>query len=69
VHSARNGILQLDSDGAKATFRLINAKLTYGPVPMYPRWPAPSVVEVQAIQAYLAAGDWLVLAVGLCRAP
>ncbi len=65
IHSARNGILQLDSDGAKATFRLNDAKFTYGPVPMYPRWPSPPVVEVQAIQAYLVTGDWLVLAEGL----
>jgi len=31
---------------------------------VFPRWPAPPPVEILALQAFLATGDWLVLAEG-----
>jgi len=31
---------------------------------VWPRWPAGPTVEVLALQAYLATGEWVVLAEG-----
>jgi hypothetical protein len=64
VRLARNGVLQLGGDGAGASLNLKQAKFTYGPLQVFPRWPAPPPVEVQAVQVYLATGDWVVLAEG-----
>lgn len=64
ICSARNGLVQLKGDGAGASFNLKQAKFTYGPMQVFPRWPAPPPVEVMALQVYLATGDWLVLAEG-----
>jgi hypothetical protein len=64
IRSARNGLVQLKGEGASASFNLKQAKFTYGPMQVFPRWPAPPPVEVMALQAYLATGDWLVLAEG-----
>jgi len=55
VDSARNGTLRLKGEAAGAAFNLKEAKFTYGPMQVYPRWPAPPPVEVMAVQAYLAA--------------
>lgn len=65
VRSARNGLVQLKGDGAGASFNLKQAKFTYGPMQVFPRWPAPPPVEVMALQVYLATGDWLVMAEGV----
>ncbi len=65
IRSARNGLVQLKGDGAGASFNLKQAKFTYGPIQVFPRWPAPPPVEVMALQAYLMTGDWLVLAEGV----
>jgi hypothetical protein len=64
VRAARNGRLQLKGERTGASFDLKQAKFTCGPMPVWPRWPAPPVVEVLALQAYLATGAWLVLAQG-----
>ena len=64
IRAARNGLVQLRGDGAGASFNLKQAKFTYGPMQVFPRWPAPPPVEVMALQVYLATGDWLVLAEG-----
>jgi hypothetical protein len=65
VRSARNGVLRMKGDTAGAAFTLKEARFTYGPLQVFPRWPAPPPVEVMALQAYLVTGDWLVLAEGL----
>jgi hypothetical protein len=65
IRSARNGLVQLKGEGAGASFNLKQAKFTYGPMQVFPRWPAPPPVEVMALQAYLVTGDWLVLAEGV----
>jgi hypothetical protein len=65
VSEARNGLLRLRGAEAAATFNLKQAKFTYGPMQVFPRWPAPPPVEVMTLQAYLASGDWLVLAEGM----
>jgi hypothetical protein len=65
VESARNGKLLLKSDTARASFNLVRANFTYGPVQTWPRWPSPPIVEVMAVQAQLENGDWLALAEGL----
>jgi hypothetical protein len=62
VTSARMGRLQINSDTAEAAFNLKDATFLYGPVQLFPRWPYPPPVEVIAVQATLADGDWLVLA-------
>ena len=64
VRTARNGVLQLKGEGAGASLNLKLAKFTYGPMQVWPRWPAPPTVEVLALQAYLATGEWVVLAEG-----
>jgi hypothetical protein len=64
VRSARNGLLQLGGEGTGASISLQQAKFTYGPMQVFPRWPAPPPVEILALQVYLATGDWLVLAEG-----
>jgi hypothetical protein len=65
IRSIRNGVLQVKSESAGASFNLKQAKFTYGPMQVFPRWPAPPPVEVQALQVYLVTGDWLVLAEGV----
>src|SRR5215475_9555036 len=64
VRMARNGLLQLKGENAGASLNLKEAKFTYGPVQVFPRWPAPPPVEIMAVQAFLVTGDWLVLAEG-----
>lgn len=65
VESARNGSLAIRGDAVGATLNLKGARFSYGPVKTWPRWPMPPIVEVVAVQAFLANGDWLVLAEGL----
>jgi hypothetical protein len=62
VTQARYGRLQLNSRTAEVSFKLKDANFTYGPVSMYPNWPNPPAVDVIAIQAWFANGDWLALA-------
>jgi hypothetical protein len=62
VTQARMGRLQLNSQTAEVSFRLKGANFTYGPVQMFPNWPNPPAVEVMAVQAWFANGDWLALA-------
>jgi hypothetical protein len=64
VRAARNGLLQMKGEGAGASLNLKTARFTYGPMPVWPNWPAGPTAEVLALQAYLATGDWLVLAEG-----
>jgi len=65
VESARAGNLLLTSDGGRASFNLKRASFTYGPLQTWPRWPYPPIVELIALRAQLANGDWLVLAEGV----
>ena len=65
VESARSGRLLLKGDTARACFNLTGATFTYGSIQTWPRWPAPPIVEVMAVQAKLENGDWLALADGL----
>ena len=64
VRAARNGLLQMKGDSAGASLNLKLAKFSYGPMQVWPHWPAGPTAEVLALQAYLATGDWLVLAEG-----
>jgi hypothetical protein len=64
VRATRNGLLQLKGENTGATLNLKQAKFTYGPLQVFPRWPAPPPVEILAMQAFLVTGDWLVLAEG-----
>jgi len=64
VRDARNGLLLMKGDGAGASLNLQMAKFSYGPMQVWPHWPAGPQAEVLALQAYLATGDWLVLAEG-----
>lgn len=65
LSAARDGRIEVSGTNAGASFNLKSADFLYGPVLMFPRWPAPPPVEVMAIQACLSNGDWLVLAEGL----
>lgn len=64
IRGARNGILQMKGESTGASLNLKLAKFTYGPMQIFPRWPSPPPVEVMALQAFLATGDWLALAEG-----
>ena|ERR1039458_3096924 len=64
VRAARNGMLQLKGEDFGASLNLKQDKFTYGPMQVWPHWPAPPTVEVLAFEAYLAGGEWLVLAQG-----
>ena len=50
---------------AHAAFNLRDARFTYGPFQVFPRWPMGPMIELMALQAFLGNGDWLVLAEGL----
>ena len=63
--SARNGTIQFQTETARATFDLKEARFTFGPMQTWPRWPNPPVVEVMALQVYLPRGAWLVMVEGL----
>lgn len=65
VKSARNGRVQLTGQAARAAFRLNDARFTYGPFQVFPRWPMGPMVELPALQAFLPNGDWLVMAENL----
>ena len=65
IESARNGRLALNGEAVRATFNLIGASFAQGPVQTWPKWPSPPIIEVMAIQAQLANGDWLALSDGL----
>jgi hypothetical protein len=65
IESARAGRVVLKGEGASVTLNLKGAEFAYGPVKMFPRWPAPPMVEVMALQAILNGTDWLVMAEGL----
>jgi hypothetical protein len=64
VRATRSGVLQLKGETTGASLNLKQARFTYGPMQVFPRWPAPPPVEILALQAFLATGDWLVLAEG-----
>ena len=64
VKAVRNGIVQMQGSGLAASLNLKQARFTYGPMQVFPNWPAPPPVDVLAMQAYLATGDWVVLAEG-----
>ncbi len=65
VTGARHGRLQLRNPSANAAFDLQEARFTYGPFQVFPNWPAGPMVELIALQAFMANGDWLVMAEGL----
>jgi hypothetical protein len=65
IELIRNGGLRLKSSTMKAAFNLRGAHFSYGSLQTWPRWPAPPIVEVIAIQVQLSNGDWLALAEGL----
>jgi hypothetical protein len=64
VGTVRNGVLQMKGEGTGASLNLKLAKFTYGPMQVWPHWPAGPTVEVLALQAFLPTGDWVVLAEG-----
>ena len=65
VASLRNGRLELKAAFARASFNLTGANFKYGPMQTWPRWPSPPIVEVNALRAEFANGDYLALAEGL----
>ncbi len=64
VRMARRGMLLLKSDSGGASLNLKLARFSYGPLQVWPRWPSGPTSEVLALQAFLAGGEWLVLAEG-----
>lgn len=65
VTSLKNGRLELKGDLARASFNLTGASFKYGPMQTWPRWPSPPIVEMNALRAEFANGDYLALAEGL----
>jgi hypothetical protein len=62
VRSLKNGRLELKGERARASFNLSGAVFKYGPMQTWPRWPWPPIVEVNALRAEFANGDYLALA-------
>jgi hypothetical protein len=69
VESAAGGRLSIRGQGARASFNLSRASFKYGPMRMWPRWPSPPIVEVNALRAEFENGDYLALAEGLTAPP
>ena len=69
IQSAKNGRIQLKGEAAQASFDLAGASFKYGPMQMWPRWPSPPIVDVQALRAEFKNGDYLALAEGLMPHP
>lgn len=69
VEEASKGRIQLRGEGARASFTLTGASFRYGPMPTWPRWPSPPIVEVRALRAVFDNGDYLALAEGLTAPP
>lgn len=65
LRSPNRGTIQIQAEGAQATFDLKEARFTFGPFQTWPRYPNPPMVEVIALQAYLPRGAWLVMVEGL----
>jgi hypothetical protein len=65
IESASNGHVEVRGEGARASFNLVGAAFKYGPMQTWPRWPLPPIVEVTALRAEFANGDYLALAEGL----
>jgi hypothetical protein len=65
VASLTNGRLEIKGALARASFNLTGASFKYGPMQTWPRWPSPPIVEVNALRAEFANGDYLALAEGL----
>jgi hypothetical protein len=62
VTSVKNGRIELKGNLARASFNLSGASFQYGPMQTWPRWPLPPIVEVNALRAEFANGDYLALA-------
>ena len=69
IESAKNGRVQFKGNAARASFNLVGATFTHGPMKTWPRWPLPPIVEVTALQAQLGDGGYLALAEGLTPPP
>jgi hypothetical protein len=65
VESAHNGRIELQGKAVRVSFHLAEASFKYGPMPTWPRWPSPPIVEVTALRAEFENGDYLALAEGL----
>ena len=65
VASLANGRLEIKGAFARASFNLSGASFKYGPMQTWPRWPSPPIVEVNALRAEFANGDYLALAEGI----
>jgi hypothetical protein len=65
LQSARNGSVHLAGEWGSGTFRLKDARFSYGPMQTWPRWPNPPIVEIIALQAVIPDGTWIVMADGL----
>ena len=62
VNRASNGSLEIrDAAGqsTRASFGLSGANFQYGPVQVFPRWPAPPMVWVTGLSIWLPSGSWL----------
>ena len=66
---ARNGTIALTAEPTSASFDLKDATFLYGPMPVWPRWPNPPVIETLALNVLLPHGAWLCIAEGLTPPP
>lgn len=62
VTLVKNGRIELKGKLARASFNLSEARFKYGPMQMWPHWPSPPIVEVNALRAEFGNGDYLALA-------
>jgi hypothetical protein len=64
IAAVRNGAVELKGENWGMRLNLRDAEFSYGPMPTWPRWPAPPVVDVIALQAMIGGREWVVLAEG-----
>jgi hypothetical protein len=61
--------IEIQGQGARATFSLAGASFRFGPMHTWPQWPSPPIVMLSALRAEFESGEYLALAEGLTPTP
>ena len=64
ITAVRSGRIDLAGASWSLRLNLRDADFRYGPMTTWPRWPAPPMVDIIALQAMVGERNWVVLAEG-----